>query len=50
MASMLLMKHGDQLDEEIIHRLQRIQKNVEVESDLIRNCWSFRALKPAGRK
>jgi len=35
MASMLLMKHREKFDDEIIHRLERIQKNVEVESDLI---------------
>jgi signal transduction histidine kinase len=35
MASMLLLKHKDTLDEEIVHRLERIQKNVEVETDLI---------------
>jgi signal transduction histidine kinase len=32
---MLLMKHRDRFDDEIIHRLQRIQKNVDVETDLI---------------
>ena len=35
MATMLLMKHRETFDEEIIHRLERIQKNVEVETDLI---------------
>jgi signal transduction histidine kinase len=35
MASMLLMKKRDVLDEEMIHRLERIQKNVEVETSLI---------------
>ena len=35
MTSMLLMKHGDKFDEEITHRLERIQKNVEAETDLI---------------
>lgn len=35
MASMLLMKHRERFDDEIIHRLERIQKNVEIESDLI---------------
>jgi signal transduction histidine kinase len=35
MASMLLMKHRDKFDEDVIHRLERIQKNVEVETDLI---------------
>jgi signal transduction histidine kinase len=35
MASMLLMKHRETLDKDVIHRLERIQKNVEVETDLI---------------
>lgn len=35
MASMLLMKHRDKFDEDVIHRLDRIQKNVQIETDLI---------------
>lgn len=35
MAAMLLMKHRDKLDEDIVHRLERIKSNVEIESDLI---------------
>jgi signal transduction histidine kinase len=35
MASMLLLKHKDKFNEDIIHRLERIQKNVTVETDLI---------------
>ncbi len=35
MASMLLMKHKDTLAPDIVHRLERIQKNVDVESGLI---------------
>ncbi|HSV14809.1 MAG TPA: HAMP domain-containing protein, partial [Tepidisphaeraceae bacterium] len=35
MAGMLLSKHGERFDEDITHRLQRIQKNVEAETDLI---------------
>lgn len=35
MVTMLLMKKKDQLDEDSIHRLERIKKNVEVETDLI---------------
>jgi signal transduction histidine kinase len=35
MATMLLMKHKGKLDEDIIHRLERIQKNVQMETDLI---------------
>ncbi len=35
MAAMLLMKNRDKFDEDVIHRLERIQKNVQVETDLI---------------
>ncbi|HEV2293747.1 MAG TPA: ATP-binding protein [Tepidisphaeraceae bacterium] len=35
MASMLLMKNRERFDEDVIHRLERIQKNVQVETDLI---------------
>lgn len=35
MVTMLLMKKKDSLDEDSIHRLDRIKKNVEVETDLI---------------
>src|SRR5882672_2164274 len=35
MAAMLLMKNREKFDEDIIRRLERIQKNVEVETDLI---------------
>lgn len=35
MTTMLLAKHSERLDSEIVHRLQRIQKNVEAETDLI---------------
>lgn len=35
MTAMLLMKHREKFDEDIIHRLERIQKNVKVETDLI---------------
>lgn len=35
MATMLLMKHRARFDEDVIHRLERIQKNVEIETDLI---------------
>ena len=35
MATMLLIKHRERFDEDVIHRLERIQKNVEVETDLI---------------
>ncbi len=35
MAAMLLAKHREKFNEDIIHRLERIQKNVEVETNLI---------------
>ena len=35
MATMLLMKNREKFDEDVIHRLERIQKNVQVETDLI---------------
>ena len=35
MAAMLVNKHGDKLDADALHRLERIQKNVQVETDLI---------------
>jgi signal transduction histidine kinase len=35
MAAMLLIKYRERFDEDIIHRLERIRKNVELETDLI---------------
>ena len=35
MATMLLMKNREKFDEDVVHRLERIQKNVQVETDLI---------------
>lgn len=35
MAAMLLTKHKDTFDADVVHRLQRIQRNVEVETGLI---------------
>ncbi|MCW2763687.1 MAG: putative two-component system sensor histidine kinase, partial [Marmoricola sp.] len=35
MASTLLSKHRESFNEDVIHRLERIQKNVEVETSLI---------------
>ena len=35
MASMLLLKNREKFDADVVHRLERIQKNVEVETDLI---------------
>jgi signal transduction histidine kinase len=35
MATMLLSKHKDDFDQDVVHRLERIKKNVDVETDLI---------------
>ena len=35
MATMLLTKHRERFDEDVVHRLERIRKNVEVETGLI---------------
>jgi signal transduction histidine kinase len=35
MAAMLLIKYRERFDDDIIHRLERIRKNVELETDLI---------------
>lgn len=35
MATMLLLKCREKFDEDVVHRLERIRKNVEVETDLI---------------
>jgi len=35
MATMLLMKYRDTFNEDVVHRLERIQKNVKVETDLL---------------
>lgn len=45
MATMLLMKNRDKFDEDVIHRLERIQKNVEVETDLIAELLELSRLK-----
>jgi signal transduction histidine kinase len=50
MAAMLLMKHRERFDEEIIHRLERIQKNVEVETDLISELLELSRIKTRRQK
>jgi signal transduction histidine kinase len=50
MAAMLLMKHRDKFDEEIIHRLERIQKNVDVETDLISELLELSRIKTRRQK
>jgi signal transduction histidine kinase len=50
MASMLLMKHKERFDEDIIHRLERIKKNVEVETDLIAELLELSRIKTRRQK
>jgi signal transduction histidine kinase len=50
MASMLLMKHRDKFDEDVIHRLERIQKNVDVETDLIAELLELSRIKTRRQK
>jgi signal transduction histidine kinase len=50
MTSMLLMKSRDKLDEEVVRRLERIQKNVEVETDLIGQLLELSRIKTARQK
>lgn len=50
MASMLLMKYQDKLDEDVIHRLERIKKNVEAETDLISELLELSRIKTRRQK
>jgi signal transduction histidine kinase len=50
MASMLLMKHRDHLDGDAVHRLERIRKNVEVETDLISELLELSRIKTRRQK
>jgi signal transduction histidine kinase len=50
MAGMLLLKNRAQLSDEIIHRLERIQKNVEVETDLIAELLELSRIKTRRQK
>jgi len=50
MAAMLLMKYRDKFDEDVIHRLERIQKNVEVETDLITELLELSRIKTRRQK
>jgi signal transduction histidine kinase len=50
MAAMLLMKYSTQFDEDVIHRLQRIQKNVEAETDLISELLELSRIKTRRQK
>ena len=50
MATMLLMKSRDKFDDDIIHRLERIQKNVEAETDLIAELLELSRIKTRRQK
>ena len=50
MATMLLMKNRDKFDEDVIHRLERIQKNVQVETDLISELLELSRIKTRRQK
>jgi signal transduction histidine kinase len=50
MATMLLMKSRDKLDPEVTHRLERIQKNVEAETDLIAELLELSRIKTRRQK
>ncbi|HYO08972.1 MAG TPA: HAMP domain-containing sensor histidine kinase [Tepidisphaeraceae bacterium] len=50
MATMLLMKSREKFDDEIIHRLERIQKNVEAETDLIAELLELSRIKTRRQK
>ena len=50
MATMLLMKHRDQFDEEVVHRLERIRSNVEVETALINELLELSRIKTRRQK
>ena len=50
MATILLMKHKDQFDEDVIHRLERIKSNVNVETDLISELLELSRIKTRRQK
>ncbi|HWE96982.1 MAG TPA: ATP-binding protein [Tepidisphaeraceae bacterium] len=50
MASMLLLKKREAFDEEVIHRLERIQKNVDVETSLISELLELSRIKSRRQK
>ena len=50
MATMLLMKSRDKFDPEIVHRLERIQKNVEAETELIAELLELSRIKTRRQK
>jgi signal transduction histidine kinase len=50
MAAMLLIKYRERFDEDIIHRLERIRKNVEMETDLIAELLELSRIKTRRQK
>jgi signal transduction histidine kinase len=50
MAAMLLMKHKAQFDEDVIHRIERIKTNVELETDLISELLELSRIKTRRQK
>jgi signal transduction histidine kinase len=50
MTTMLLMKHKEKFDEEVVHRLERIQKNVQMETDLISELLELSRIKSRRQK
>ena len=50
MATMLLMKSREKFDDDVIHRLERIQKNVEAETDLIAELLELSRIKTRRQK
>jgi signal transduction histidine kinase len=50
MATMLLMKNRDKFDADVVHRLERIQKNVQVETDLIAELLELSRIKTRRQK
>ena len=50
MTTMLLLKHKEKFDEDIIHRLERIQKNVKMETDLIAELLELSRIKTRRQK
>jgi signal transduction histidine kinase len=50
MATTLLNKHATKFDADVVHRLERIQKNVEVETDLINELLELSRIKTTRQK
>jgi signal transduction histidine kinase len=50
MATMLLMKHKEEFTEDVIHRLERIKSNVDVETDLISELLELSRIKTRRQK